>query len=70
MVIYKVLGTTYNTAYLNEIHSGCVGYCPYKKQALTFYSQDEKEVEATLKRFNYKFERIGKSETRPRKVLK
>lgn len=68
MVTYEILGTSYNSAYLTEIHSGCVGYSPNKKNILKFYSHEEKNVESIIVKFGYKFKKIGKSEDKPKSV--
>lgn len=69
MVTYEILGTTYEIAYLTEIHGGCVGYAPTKKNILKFYAHKEKETESIIKKFGYKFKKVGKSENKPRSVL-
>ena len=58
MAKYKVLGTTYDEAWLCSVNQGDIKYRPYAKNAFDYHESDEKETERLLKKWGYTFEKV------------
>ena len=73
MVTYEITNprwydpTRYEKCFVSDCDMiGCLTTSPKKKKK--FYVEDEKSVEAILKKFNYEYIKNGKSEKKPKQV--